>query len=98
MQHDIWPEGLDEWEEFTRCEVRQLSIFREALGGGRNPFISTCQNKWQGMAQKAFKCPRNDEVVPMDIDATHTEYAKGGNSCEIKQKCLREEGRCSAVG
>ncbi len=63
MQCDIWPEGLDEWEEFARCEVRQLSIFREALGGGRNPFISTRQSKWQGMAQKAFKCPRNDETV-----------------------------------
>ncbi len=30
----------------------------------------------------------------MDIDAAHTEYAKGGNSRKIKQKHLREEGRC----
>ncbi len=30
----------------------------------------------------------------MDIDAAHTEYAKGGNSCEIEQKHLHEEGRC----
>ena len=33
-------------------------------------------------------------MVPMDIDATHTEYTKGGNSCEIEQKCLCEEERC----
>ncbi len=94
MQCDIWPEGLDEWEEFTRHEVCRLSIFREALGGGRNPFISTCQSKWQGMAQKAFKRPRNDKMVPMDIDAACTKYAKGGNSCKIEQKRLCKEGRC----
>src|SRR5258708_38926712 len=46
------------------------------------------------MAQKAFKCPRNDDTVPMDIDATHTEYAKRGDYHKIKQKCLHEEGRC----
>jgi len=94
MRRDIWPEGIDEWEEFARCKVCQLSIFREALGGGRNPFISTHQSKWQGMAQKAFKHPRNDEAVPMDIDATRTKYAKGGNLHEIEQKRLHEEGRC----
>ncbi len=33
-------------------------------------------------------------MVPMDIDATHTEYTKGGNSHEIEQKCLCEEERC----
>jgi len=71
-----------------------LSIFREALGSRHNPFISTCQNKWQGMAQKAFKRPRSDDAVPMDIDATRTEYTKRGDSHEIKQKRLREEGRC----
>src|SRR5258708_28680043 len=83
MRCDIWPEGLDKWEEFARCKVRRLSIFREALGGGRNPFISTHQNKWQGMAQKAFKPPRNDEAVPMDINAACTEYANGRDSHEI---------------
>src|SRR5713226_9042449 len=94
MRRDIWPEGIDEWEEFARCKVCQLSIFREALGGGCNPFISTHQSKWQGMAQKAFKHPRNDDTVPMDINATCTKYTKGGNSREIEQKCLREEGQC----
>ena|SRR5258708_22176560 len=94
MRCNIWPKGIDEWEEFARHEVCRLSIFREALGGGCNPFISTRQSKWQGMAQKAFKHPRNNEMVPMDINAARTEYAKGGNSCKIKQKCLHKEGRC----
>jgi len=94
MRCDIWPEGLDEWEEFARHEVCQLSIFREALGSGRNPFISTHQSKWQGMAQKAFKRPRNDEAVPMDINAARTENAQRGNSHEIEQKRLCKEGRC----
>ncbi len=79
MRRNTWPENLDDWQEAAQREVRRFGIIKEALGGDRsNPFISTRQAKWQGLAKRALR-PRRDDSAPMDIDAAKTDFVKRGD-------------------
>ncbi len=86
MRRNTWPENLDDWQEAAQREVRRFGIIKEALGGDRsNPFISTRQAKWQGLAKRALR-PHWDDSAPMDIDAAKTDFVKRGDYQNSKEQ------------
>src|SRR5258708_1019959 len=92
LQWDQWPTNLDQWQEQAHHEVRRLSIIRDSLGDRGNPYLSTCQSKWKKLAQKALHRPKQDDIVPMDIDAGWIEEAGWKSKAKIKK--LHQEGQC----
>jgi hypothetical protein len=95
MRRDTWPTTLDEWEENARREVRRYNIIKEAIGGRTNPFASVRQNKWQEDAKKVFgRRKRNDDPVPMEVDAARTYEPKNQGRQKTNNEQLKKEGRC----
>ncbi len=92
LHQDQWPTNLDQWQEQACQEVRRLSIIRDSLGDRGNPYLSTCQSKWKELVQKALHCPKQDDIVLMDVDAGWIEEA--GWKSDTKIKKLYQEGWC----
>jgi hypothetical protein len=80
-----------------RCEVRHLSIIKEALGDRPNNFISSKQAKWRSSAQQ-FKTAvrKRDEAIPMEINAGLIQDKDLKRQEELRK--LQTEGRCFGCG
>jgi len=93
MRRDQWPETINEWEEHARREVRRTEVIKEAMGEGRNFFITPKQARWRTAAHSLRNSTRRrDGVVPMEVDATRTYPLDPKRTAELDK--LRREGRC----
>src|SRR5712672_4257639 len=90
LRRDTWPITIDEWEEAGRREVCRSRVIKESLQKKGDAFGQTRQSKWINNFQSALKQKQND-VVPMEIDATSTGKANAWSSENDK---LKREGRC----
>jgi len=75
--HETWPTDMNGWKEAawkeTEC-FREIQNAGLALRNQNNPQRPSCNNQQYQSTNAPRNAPRNDGVVPMDINATSTSH------------------------
>jgi len=97
---ETWPTDMNGWKEAARKEMER---FREIQNAGlaprnrNNPQRPNCNNQQYQSTNAPHNAPRNDGVVPMDVDATSTSRTPAPPLKKLtdeERKKLSAEGRC----
>jgi hypothetical protein len=90
---DKMPESMDEWQTAARKEVAKIKELQSSgLAGPRRNQLSRDNHAYQNTGQRSH-ANRNNENMPMDIDATNitTPFKK---LTDEERAQYRAEGRC----
>jgi Reverse transcriptase (RNA-dependent DNA polymerase)/Retroviral aspartyl protease len=91
LQRDQWPTTINEWQQNALREVRRMGIVKESLGDNRGYQFSNQQAKWRSFSQQFKSGKKQDEAVPMEIDAA--KFPRNPKR-EAEDDQLRKEGHC----